>query len=233
MKLFRIFCSGKKLSVKTYNKAKKQKPHFYTTFDSGENHTWFFLSAHQPDCTGNIHSETPEGFVNDSSIVHLDFPKRGSKPPVTLKWYEGGLKPENRPEFNTEMLPGNGMIMVGDKISLMTGGRPNNPKLLMPAEEWEEFMKNPPAKTIPRVEEENPQREWIDAIKGVGEMPCSNFDYSTRLNEMALVAVLAQKTNSRIEYDAKNMKVTNHPEFDKYIKEPVRDGWKYREEVWK
>ncbi|MBA7586983.1 hypothetical protein ES708_28990 [subsurface metagenome] len=64
-------------------------------------------------------------------------------------------------------------------------------------------------------------------------MPGSNFDYSTRLNEMALIAVLAQKTNSRVEYDAKKMKVTNHPEFDRYIKEPVRDGWKYGEEVWK
>lgn len=212
-------------------------------FGNGEmgdwsNHTldapFWSLDLGMPDVAeSEFRSETPEGFVNESSILRVDFPKRGSKPPVTLKWYEGGLKPEMRPEFNIEMFPGNGMIMVGDKISLMTGGRPNNPKLLLPTEEWEEFQKNPPAKTIPRVEEENPQREWIDAIKGVGEMPCSNFDYSTRLNEMALVAVLAQKTNSRIEYDAKNMKVTNHPEFDKYIKEPVRDGWKYGEEVWK
>jgi hypothetical protein len=49
---------------------------------------------------------------------------------------------------------------------------------------------------------------------------------------MAAVGVLAQRFNTRIEYDEKNMKVTNHPDMDQYIKEPVREGWKYGEEVW-
>jgi hypothetical protein len=42
---------------------------------------------------------------------------------------------------------------------------------------------------------------------------------------MALTGVLAQRFNTRIEYDAANMKVSNHPELDVYIKEPVRKGW--------
>jgi len=56
-----------------------------------------------------------------------------------MRWYAGGLKPENRPEWNLKSLPGSGMIMVGDKVSLMTGGRPNEPKLLMKEDEWCEF----------------------------------------------------------------------------------------------
>ncbi len=63
-------------------------------------------------------------------------------------------------------------------------------------------------------------------------MPGSNFDYATRLTEMAAVGVLSQRFNTRIEYDDKNMKVTNHPDMDRYIKEPVRQGWSYGEEVW-
>ena len=49
---------------------------------------------------------------------------------------------------------------------------------------------------------------------------------------MSLLGVLAQKLNTRIEYDADNMKVTNNPDFDKYIKEPVRKGWEYGEDLW-
>ncbi len=74
------------------------------------------------------------GFVSDQAIIRWDFPARGDKVPVTMRWYEGGLKPENRPEWNLENLPGSGMIMVGDKHCLMTGGRPNNPKILLPGE---------------------------------------------------------------------------------------------------
>jgi len=48
---------------------------------------------------------------------------------------------------------------------------------------------------------------------------------------MSITGVLAQRFNTRIEYDAENMKVTNHPELDVYIKEPVRKGWEYGENL--
>ncbi len=178
-------------------------------------------------------SPTPEGFVSDQSILQFEFAARGNKPPVTLKWHEGGLKPENRPEWGLDELPGSGMIMVGDKVSLMTGGRPNNPKLLLPDDAWKAFTSDLPPETIPRVREEAPQAEWLAAVKGEGPLPGSNFEYSARLTEMASIGVLAQRTNSRIEYDADGMRVTNHSEYDIYIKEPVRQGWEYGEDLWK
>ena len=176
-------------------------------------------------------TESPEGFVSDQSQLKFNFPARGNKPPVTLHWYEGGLKPENRPEWNLDELPPSGMIMVGDKKSLATGGRPNHPKLLVPDDEWLAFTKAIPKKTIPRVGEEDPQGEWINAIKGDGPMPGSNFDYSTGLTEMALIGVMAQRFNTTVEYDSENMKVTNHPELNAFIKEPVRKGWSYGEDI--
>ncbi len=174
---------------------------------------------------------TPDGYVCDQSILKFEFAARGDKPPVTLNWFEGGLKPENRPEWGLPELPGSGMIMVGDKISLMTGGRPNDPKLMVPEEQWLDFQKNMPAQTIPRVEG-GPRAEWLRAIKGEGPMPGSNFDYSSRLTEMAAVGVMAQRFNTLIEYDAANMKITNHPEFDVFVKEPVREGWSFGENLW-
>ena len=55
-------------------------------------------------------TDTPSGFLQDASIVRYEFPARGDKPPVTLHWYEGGNKPENRPEWGMESLPDSGMI---------------------------------------------------------------------------------------------------------------------------
>ena len=179
-----------------------------------------------------FHSGAPESFLPDQSILRFEFPQRGNKPPVTLKWHEGGLKPENRPEWNLPELTGSGMIMIGEKHNIITGGRPNDARLMMPEEEWDNWVANEmPEPTIPRVPD-GPQKEFLDAVKGDGPLPGSNFDYATRLTEMAAVGVLSQRFNTRIEYDDKNMKVTNHPEMDRYIKEPVRQGWSYGEEVW-
>lgn len=182
------------------------------------------------ECTFN--SGAPQGFLPDKSIIQFEFPQRGNKPPVTLKWHEGGLKPENRPEWKLDELPKSGMIMIGEKQNIITGGRPNNAQLMMPKEEWDAWVKNEmPAPTIPRIEG-GPQQEFLRAVKDEGPLPGSNFDYATELTEMAALGVLAQRFNTRIEYDAANMKVTNHEAMENYIKEPMREGWRYGEELW-
>lgn len=169
-------------------------------------------------------------FVATESVVTWEFGARGNKAPVTMKWYEGFEKPKVRPEWGVDELPGGGMIMIGDKKTLITGGRPNDARLLVPEEEMKEFLKNAPEKTIPRVGEEKPVQEWIDAIKN-NSLPGSNFDYSASLMEMAQVGVLAQRFGGTIKYDAENMKAVGRPELDIYIKEPAREGWAYGENL--
>ena len=187
-----------------------------------------------PTATETLHSSgAPEGFLPDQSIIKFEFPKRGNRPEATLLWHEGGLKPQIRPEWKIDALPNSGMIMIGEKQNIITGGRPNNAQLMMPKEEWEDWVANEmPEKTIPRIDG-GPQKEFLDACKDIGPLPGSNFDYATQLTEMAAIGVLAQRFNTRIEFDAKNMKVTNHEGMEKYIKEPVRKGWEYGDEVWK
>ena len=170
-------------------------------------------------------------FVAEESLVTWQFGSRGDKAPVTMKWYEGIATPEIRPEWKIDRLPGSGMIMIGDKQTLITGGRPNTPRLIMPDAEWEEFLKSAPEKTIPRVGEEKPVQEWMDAIKN-GTLPGSNFDYAADLSEVAGIGVLAQRFGGHFDYDAENMKITNRPELDVFIKEPVRDGWDYGNNLW-
>jgi hypothetical protein len=50
---------------------------------------------------------------------------------------------------------------------------------------------------------------------------------------MIQVGVLAQRFGGKFEYDSKKMKAIGRPELDAYIKEPVRKGWSYGENLWK
>lgn len=171
-------------------------------------------------------------FIPDESVIAYQFGARGDKAPVKLFWHEGGSKPEIRPEWGVKELPGSGMVMIGEKKTLITGGRPNKPRLMVSEEEWQEFIKNPPAQTFKRIGEEQPQQEWIDCIKN-NTLPGSNFEYAADLSEMALIGVLAQKFAAKIEYDGANMKVTNRPDIDAFINVPARKGWEFGQELWK
>ena len=170
-------------------------------------------------------------FIPDESVVKFQFNARGEKAPVELFWHEGGSKPELRPEWGIDKLPDSGMVMIGEKKTLITGGRPNKPRLMVSDDEWNEFLKNPPAQTIPRVGEEMPQQEWVDCIKN-GSLPGSNFEYAASLNEMLMVGVIAQRFATWVEYDGDKMQITNQPELNAYIKEPIREGWLYGEDLW-
>lgn len=171
-----------------------------------------------------------EDFVPDRSLILYRFPARGDRGPVDLYWGDGGLKGPVYPEWNLNGDIGS-MCMVGEKAAIRTGNRPNHDPRLVNDDQWEEFQKNLPKETYPRVKG-NHQQEWVDAIKGDGPTPGSNFDYASGLTEMTILGVIAQRTGKNIQWDAENMRITNHPELDIYVKEPVRKGWECGEEVW-
>ena len=172
---------------------------------------------------------TKHNFISEKSIVTYNFEKNKKRSPVTLKWYEGGLKPELYKEMGIDKMKSfdrQGMVMVGDKNSLITGGRQNNPRLVMYDSDWDDFKRNAPEKTIPRIKDETPVEEWVHAIKN-DTLPLSNFEYGASLTEMAVLGCLAQRFNADLDYDSKNMKITNRQDVDRFIKPPVRKGWSY------
>jgi predicted dehydrogenase len=172
------------------------------------------------------------GFIPMSSLVTYHFPARGQKPPVVLKWYERGFevpKPEGW-ETDKPLPEEGGMYMEGSKNTLMHPGmRPASPRII-PNSKFEELK--PTLKEIPRLPDGGPGpiEEWFAAIKG-GPAPGSPFDYAAPLTEMVLLGALAQRSGKTIEWDAENMKVKGQPEFDQWIKEPVRKGWEYGENI--
>ena len=119
--------------------------------------------------------------------------------------------------------------MVGTK-GMLGCGTHAGPPLILPDDLRKEWREKPPAESIPRVAG-GPFREWLRAIKQEGPEPGSNFSYSAKLTEIILLGVLAQRFNTRIEWDAKAGRITNHPELNAFVREPVRKGWECGEDL--
>ena len=66
--------------------------------------------------------------------------------------------------------------------------------------------------------------DWLSACKG-GPAASANFEYGARLTELALLGNVALRVGKKIKWDAANMKATNAPEADAFIKENCRKGW--------
>jgi predicted dehydrogenase len=179
--------------------------------------------------------ETPpgDGFITMNSLVTYQFPARGSRPPVTLKWYEKGFdvpKPR-RWDADQPLHEEGGMYMEGTKETLYHSEmRPSSP-MITPAARFMEIKGDlRKIDKLPAVGE-GPIEEWLTAIKGDGPMPGSNFEYAAPLTEMVLLGALAQRTGRAIEWDAEAMTVKGQPELNSLIKEPVREGWEYGENL--
>jgi hypothetical protein len=67
-------------------------------------------------------------------------------------------------------------------------------------------------------------REWIQACKTGGPTTC-NFDYSGPLTEAVLLGNVAFRAGSKLQWDAENLKATNCPEADRYVRREYRHGW--------
>jgi predicted dehydrogenase len=158
------------------------------------------------------------------SILQLDYPARGQRPPVRLWFYDGKhLPPADL--FYGEEIPTNGSLIVGSEGTLFTrtwhgGENKEDMFLLLPRKKFIGY--EPPAITLPRTREHH--YEWAEACKG-GPRAQSDFGYAGMLTEGLLVGALALHTGRRIEWDAKNMRAINCPEAEEYIKPKFRKGW--------
>ncbi|MBX3436371.1 MAG: Gfo/Idh/MocA family oxidoreductase [Planctomycetaceae bacterium] len=157
-----------------------------------------------------VHPETcPIGL-----IVHLDFPERDGKSPVKMTWYDGNMIPK---EIHGQRVPPNGVMFVGSE-GMMFADYSNY--RLFPSEKFAGFQ--PPEPTI--APSPGHHAEWIAACKG-GVPGLCNFDYSGPLTESVLLGNVAYRCEQEIEWDAANLKATNCPEADKYIRKEYREGW--------
>lgn len=175
-----------------------------------------------------------EGLIPAGSRLEFHFPAKGSRGPVTLYWFDGPQdwsKVGRIDKFGAANAAhlGRACWMVGTKGMIGCGTHAGEPAIV-PDELRAQWQTKPPPEHIPRVSG-GPFREWLSAIKETGPEPGSNFSYSAKLTEVILLGVLAQRFNTRIEWDTVAGRVTNHPELNAFVKEPVREGWTYGESL--
>jgi predicted dehydrogenase len=175
------------------------------------------------------------GVIPASSHIRYHFPAKGKRGPVKMDWFAGPQDWEKVGRIDAfgadnATHAGRACWMVGDKGLMGCGTHAGTP-MILPNELRRDWMTHPPEESIPRVEG-GPFREWLRAMKGEGPEPGSNFDVSGNLTEIVLLGVLAERFNTRIEWDAKAGKITNHPELNAFVKEPARDGWEFGENLW-
>ena len=148
-----------------------------------------------------------------------DHPANDWRPDVKLFWYDGGKKPGMPSEaFDREKLF-KGVIFKGDNGWLIAD---YDWRILMLRGDMTHYESPKSEELLPA--SPGHHQEWLNGCK-TGKPTLCNFDYSGALIENNLLALVAYRVGKKLEYDAENMKATNCPEADQYIRKTYRQGW--------
>ena len=144
------------------------------------------------------------------------FPGRGDRPPVELTWYDGNKRPEllkevDPPDSNWPWY----VLFVGADGMLIAGIESFK---LYPEDKFA-GVRRPPLPRGPSHAE-----EWLTACKTGSPTGC-HFGYSGPLTETVLLGTVAHRAGRKLEWDAQDMKVTNCPEANQFIRREYRPGW--------
>ena len=113
------------------------------------------------------------------------------------------------------------VLFIGSEGMLITQIEIVPPRFeLYPKKKFADYT--PPPRTIPRTI--GHYREWIMACKSGGGTTTS-FDYTGPLTETVLLGTVAYRAGKKLHWDAENLKATNCPEADQYIRREYRKGW--------
>ncbi len=180
-----------------------------------------------------VHSDTCPEWLKAS----WDHPANDWREAVEVNWYDGEKKPGMPSKiFNRDEMS-KGVIFNGDKGFLIAD---YDYRILMLKGDMTHYKSPKPEELIPP--SPGHREEWIIACK-TGKPTLCNFDYSGALIENNLLALVSYRlgevvkrkgkdgkedeitVGKKLEWDAKNLKATNCPEADQYIRKTYRKGW--------
>jgi hypothetical protein len=159
-----------------------------------------------------------------ASMVRFKYPANGSRPPVDLCWYDGGMRPPTPLElFNdNKELTQEGMMFVGTEGKILAGFNVQDPKIISGKK-----------MDAPKANGENRDQVamtsaalplFAEACKTGKQYPGS-FPEAEYLTEAVNLYAVALRTNKVLQYDAANVKVTNVADANKYLSRTYRNGW--------
>ncbi len=174
-------------------------------------------------------SESCQETYPKASIVHLDFPARGGRPPVRMSWYDGGLRPRRpegvRPEDAHYFSAGEdneGIMYVGEKGMILAGFSGDNPKVYPENKKYQA----PPRRRRGERRTDAAIDQWLAACKGPAPAPLANFEIQSPVTEAFLLGCIAQRfPGEHIEWDTANMRITSSEKLNAYVDPPVRSGF--------
>ena len=152
----------------------------------------------------------------------FEHPANDWRPAIKVRWWQGGLMPENPAPFISLNDVGHGVMFEGDKGVLVAGFVT---RLLLPNQpdsDMTYYKRRAKDELIPPLGDF--QQEWINACKTDLVTSC-NFDYGGSLNEMMVLGLVAYRVGKKLDYDGETGQVTNSTEGNDLLSREYRPGW--------
>jgi predicted dehydrogenase len=157
-----------------------------------------------------------------AATLRWEVPVKGTNESINVFWYEGGIRPITSKALRAKggTIPEEGVMFVGEKGSIIAGYNYQKPELLgiENSDAIISSIKEPEVKLIDSI------TEMIDYFRG-GKVSRGNYLNCQTIAETICLGNLAVRMNQRLEWDNKNLKVTNVPEANEYVTRKYRDGW--------
>ncbi len=157
-----------------------------------------------------------------ASVIRWNFPGREGMPPVSLHWYDGGLRPPHPEELEEEGegLAAEGLLFIGAEGKILAGFRGQEARLIPP--------KRMQASKPPAGPEDKPLDEldqWIRGCQG-GAAPNAAFTRISNFCETICLGNIALRVDQKLKWDAAAKQFTNSDEANRLIYRPeYRKGW--------
>ena len=113
-------------------------------------------------------------------------------------------------------------LLVGEKGQMLCKHAKNGGKdpLLLPKEKFKDVkLPEPTYKPVSH------HGDWISAIKNSKKSSCDFPTFGAYLGEAAVLGYAALWAGKKLDYDGPNMKFTNAPDADQYLRREYRKGW--------
>lgn len=176
-------------------------------------------------------------FFPQASTLAFKFPKRGEMPACTITWYDGVDNIPNVPEGYGELevdpnIPpvagqvkptklGAGKIIYSKDLMFKGGSHGSTLKIIPPEAAKDMASKLPEVPKSPSNHFEN----FVLAAKGEEETR-SPFEVSGPLSQVFCLGTIAQRLNTKIEFNRKKKKITNNKFANQLlVGTPPRKGW--------